>query len=96
MNSRTERLILGTVNAPWKRQIDGKTLAALIVSGNPGDWLPHLATFFSEVRAALIWDFAKDHGITDDVILSSYRVVRDLSGEVNPDFEEASAPDVPR
>jgi hypothetical protein len=81
------RLVLGTVNAPWKRSIDAVTLAALLNSGQTQDWLPHLATFFTEVRAELVVAFALAHGVQAGALKGSYVGVRGATGERNSELE---------
>lgn len=87
--TRIDNLVLGSVNASWKRSIDADTLAQAIASGDADEWLVHLATFFSEVRAALIVDFATSHGISSTELAASYVQIRDQTGERNTGLEEA-------
>ena len=87
--TRIDNLVLGTVNASWRRSIDADTLAQAIASGGVDEWLVHLATFFSEVRAPLIRDFAAAHGISPAQLAASYTQVRERTGERNCSLEEA-------
>ena len=87
----TDRLVLGTVNASWKWEIDAGTLAAIIQTGETDEWLCHLATFFSEVSASLILDFAEGHGIDMATLATSYAKVKSLTNEFNTDLEASFA-----
>lgn len=85
--ARIDSLVLGTVNASWKRSIDAEQLTATLKAGVEGDWLVHLATFFCEVRAGLIHDFAVAHGISTADLAASYALVRARTGERNLELE---------
>ncbi len=90
--SPVDRLVLGTVNAPWKRSIDGDQLAAAIVAGPAAGWsgwLVHVATFFSEVRPHLIRAFSDQHGIDWATVLQRYQELREETVEQNPELEAA-------
>jgi hypothetical protein len=82
-----DNLVLGTVNAPWKRSIDADTLARAVSTGEVGDWLVHLATFFSEVRSGLVLAFANAHHITMPDLSAAYTRVKGLTGEYNAALE---------
>ena len=86
--SAVDNLVLGTVNSPWKTSIDADTLAARLISCGVDKWLPHLATFFGEVRAELILAFAFHHGIPSDALKASYAAVHEATGERNPGLDE--------
>lgn len=85
--AQVDNLVLGTVNAPWKRSIDADTLATGISTGQIDDWLPHMATFFGEVRASLIVEFACAHGISRLSLATCYESVIVRTGERNFEFE---------
>ncbi len=74
--SAVDNLVLGTVNSPWKTLIDAETLVARLSSGGADEWLPHLATFFGEVRAELILAFAVHHAVPADTLRASYIAVQ--------------------
>jgi len=87
--SRTDKLVLGTVNAPWKRRIEAQDLAEAIANKAVQSNLVHAITFFTEVQPHLIFGFAKEHGIDEEVLKDSYRMVVALTNERNPDLEKA-------
>lgn len=87
MSRKIDNLVLGTVNAPWRRQIDAATLAALIVAGDIDTWLPHLTTFFTEVRAELALAFADQHSIPRADLCATYDAIRLKTGETSPALE---------
>ena len=76
-----DNLVLGTVNAPWKRSIDADVLACAIINNETDEWLCHLATFFGEVRRSLIMEFAEAHEISIDRLLSCHEIVKARTGE---------------
>lgn len=82
-----DNLVLGTVNASWKRSIDADTLAQAVATVDVETWLIHLATFFTEVRSGLIVSFANVHGISLDDLFSAYTKVKALTGEANLHLE---------
>jgi hypothetical protein len=84
-------LVLGTVNAPFKREITAVQLAQCLRSRDPGDWLVHVATFFTDVRPALVLKFAERHGISLDRLGGTYRSLKDATGERHRDLEAAMA-----
>lgn len=86
----TDNLVLGTVNAPWKRYIDAVTLAEKIATGEIEEWLCHLATFFGEVNPQLIFEFAENHAIPRQALKTTYKAVKARTGESCPALE---APD---
>jgi hypothetical protein len=84
-----DNLVLGTVNAPWKRTLNARTLASLVRRGDVDAWLPHVATFFTEVRPHLIIGFAQAHRIPRHSLVESYEKVRRATGESNEQLEQA-------
>lgn len=80
-------LVLGTVNAPYKRSITAAALAKSLVSGKSEPWTVHVATFFTDVKPQLIFEFAEMHGISRRVLASSYRALKTATGERNPALE---------
>lgn len=83
----SDRLVLSTVNAPYRRRIDAETLAGCLRSGRLGDWTAHVATFFVDVRPELVISFAERHGISHPRIAETYRAVRASTGERSPALE---------
>ena len=82
-----DRLVLSTVNAPYRRRIDADTLAQCLRSGEREDWTVHVATFFVDVEPELVVRFAERHAISVETIAKTYRSVRDETGERSPQLE---------
>jgi hypothetical protein len=80
-------LVLGTVNAPYRRSIRPKELVDALVSGESGRWTVHVATFFTDVRPELVLRFAELHGIPTHELASAYDGVKAATGEANPALE---------
>jgi hypothetical protein len=88
MVERTDGLVLGTVNAPYKRGITGDQLVAAIRDPQENlDWIVHLTTLFTDVRPALIFGFAERHLIDAGQLRRAYGYVKRKTGERNPEFE---------
>lgn len=83
-----DNLVIGTVNAPWKRALSAGQLASLVKSAELEDWLPHVATFFTEVQPHLLWGFARIHGISEGDLGTCYAKVKHLTGETNKQLEQ--------
>ncbi len=83
-----DALVMGTVNASWKTVLDADKLAQFVAVGDVETALPHLATFYSEVRSKLIVAFANSHGISMAQLRATYLTVKQLTGEQNPALEE--------
>jgi len=91
---RVDGIVLGTVNTPFRRSIDTATLADCLKSGEVGEWIVHLATFFTDVRPELGLDFARRHGIEMADLSRTYQAVKAATGACNPDLEDKlSAPE---
>ncbi|WP_451984792.1 hypothetical protein [Azospirillum endophyticum] len=78
-----DNLVLGTVNAPFKRSLDAETLAESVKSADVDTWLSHVVVFFIEVKAHLVIAFAKAHGITIAELQVTYAKIKALTGEIN-------------
>jgi hypothetical protein len=85
----SDALVLSTVNAPYRRAVDGATLAACLRTGEVGSWIVHVATFFVDVRPELAIRFAGRHGVDPGRLARTYEAVRDRTGERSPAFEAA-------
>ena len=81
--------VLTTVNAPYRRSIDGDTLAECLRSGDTAGWIVHVATLFVDVRPGLVIRFARQHGIDLARLAQTYRETRDGTGERSHAFEAA-------
>jgi hypothetical protein len=82
-----DKLVLATVNAPYRRKISGRTLAACLGRAEPADWAVHVATFFTDVSPRLIQAFAAAHGLSRSDLARAYLAMRSRTGERNPDLE---------
>jgi prevent-host-death family protein len=80
-------LVLGTTNAPYKRSITAAALAKSLASGKNEPWTVHVATFFTDVKPELIFEFAEMHGISRRVLASRYRALKAATGEGNQALE---------
>jgi hypothetical protein len=84
-----DQLVLGTTNAPYRRTISSTDLVARLTSRDWQNWIPHIVTFFTEVRPELVLQFARLHGISVRDLAAAYRSMRSASGETNPALERA-------
>lgn len=80
---KVDSLVLGTVNASFKKALDAETLALSIKKADVETWMSHVATFFLEVKAHLVIAFAKAHGITIAALKATYDKIKALTGETN-------------
>jgi|ERR1700726_3413529 hypothetical protein len=90
--ANVDKLVLATVNAPYKRDITASTLAECMLKADSGDWLVHVATFFTDVSPALIFTFAASHGIPRIKLAQAYLAVKSTTGELNLDLEAVLEP----
>lgn len=86
--SQIDELVLGTTNAPYRRSIGARELAGALTGGDVRPWLVHLATFFTEVRPALVLAFARVHAIPSNELMRAYGAMKQASGEANPALEK--------
>jgi hypothetical protein len=82
-----DKLVLATVNAPYKRAITAASLRDCLAEGNPGAWLVHLATFFTDVSPSLIVRFATSHDVSVSELARAYSAIKTATGESNPKLE---------
>lgn len=87
-----DRLVLATVNAPYKRNIDAVTLVDRLAAASLGDWTVHVATFFTDVTPDLVFGFADRHGISKPKLAEAYLAMKARTGERNPALEDMLAP----
>jgi hypothetical protein len=85
--SAVDKLVLATVNAPYKRSIDAATLRNSLARLDLDPWLVHVVTFFTDVAPELVFKFAGQHGISRAKLAQAYRAVKKKTGEQNPDLE---------
>jgi hypothetical protein len=90
-----DKLVLATVNAPYKRNIDAATLQACLARLNLDRWLVHIATFFTDVAPELVLKFADQHGISRSKLAKAYLAMKKRTGEQNPDLEADLVPVAP-
>src|SRR5258708_6965533 len=85
--SAVDKIVLATVNAPFKREIGAVTLGECIAQAEPNEWSVHVAAFFTDVSPQLIFGFAASHGISNAKLTDAYLSVKSSTGESNPDLE---------
>jgi hypothetical protein len=83
----SDMLVLGTVNAPFKREIDLASLIFCLKTGKVSPWLVHIVTFLTEVEPGLVFRFANAHGIPASQIALVYRDVKTATGMQNLNME---------
>jgi len=87
-----DKLVLATVNAPYRRSIDAATLRACLATLDLDPWLVHVATFFTDVAPELVFKFADQHGIARSQLAKAYLAMKRRTGERNPDLEADLVP----
>lgn len=87
-----DKLVLATVNAPYKRDISAAALSECLVSADLGMWPVHVATFFTDVNSDLILRFSALHGLSMAGLAKAYLAMKAETGERNPDLEAELAP----
>lgn len=87
MATKVDGLVMGTVNAPWKRTLTADQLALAVAQSQTSQYLTHLATFFGEVSPKLVLTFAAGHHISPEVLSATYERVKHLTGEANTSLE---------
>ena len=81
--SEVDKLVLATVNAPYKRNISAATPQHCIVELKFDDWQVHVATFFTDVATHLVFAFAEAHGISKSKLADAYLAMEARTGERN-------------
>jgi hypothetical protein len=84
-----DQLVLGTINAPYRRTINSTDLVARLTSRDWQNWIAHVVTFFTEVRPELVLQFARLHAIPIRDLAAAYRSMKLATGEANPALERA-------
>jgi hypothetical protein len=84
-----DQLVLGTINAPYRRTMEAADLVDRLTSRDWQNWIAHVATFFTEVRPELVLEFARLHAIPMQNLAASYRSMKSATGESNPALERA-------
>ena len=85
--SAVDKLVLATVNAPYKRRIDAAVLQNSLAKLDFDRWLVHIVTFFTDVAPKLVFEFADQHGISRSALAKAYLTIKKRTGERNPDLE---------
>ncbi|MDB5619106.1 hypothetical protein [Tardiphaga sp.] len=81
----TPTLVLTTVNAPYRRQLDADELAHCLRDPVAANALPgHMSSFFGEVAPALQIAFAAQFGIAKPQLVAAARAFAAYSGETYP------------
>lgn len=82
-----DKLVLGTVNAPWKVALSAEALANSIAHSDIASSLPHIVTFYTEVAPELVVAFARQHRIPPARLLRTYDSMKVRTGEMNMALE---------
>jgi len=78
-------LILTTVNAPHRRQLDALELANCLLDPAAAKAVPgHMSSFFGEVKPDLQLGFARLFGISEPQLAAAARAFAKYSGESYP------------
>jgi len=85
--SAVDKLVLATVNAPFKRNISAATLQECIAQARIDEWPAHVAAFFTDVSSSLVLRFAALHDIPKSRLAEAYAVMKATTGEQNLDLE---------
>ena len=93
--SAVDKIVLATVNAPYKRSIDAATLQHSLAKLDLDHWLVHVATFFTDVTPELVFEFADQHGISRLALAKAYQAMKRRTGERNPNLETDLVPVAP-
>ena len=82
---KSTTLVLTTVNAPYREQLDAPTLAHCLMDENAAKAKPgHMSSFFGEVDPALQVDFAESFAIPHAVLVAAAKAFAEYSGESYP------------
>ncbi len=87
-----DKLVLATVNAPYKRDISAAALKDCLANAELDVWPVHVATFFTDVSPDLIFGFAAAHGVTKHQLARAYWAMQAKTGERSPDLEAKLVP----
>jgi hypothetical protein len=87
-----DKLVLSTVNAPYKRDISAAALSECLANAELGIWPVHVATFFTDVNPDLVFRFAASHGISNSDLAKAYLAMKTETGERNQDLEAKLVP----
>jgi hypothetical protein len=82
-----DKLVLATVNAPYKRGISVAALSKCLANAKIDHWQVHVATFFTDVSPDLMFRFAASHGISKAALAKAYLATKTATGERNRNLE---------
>jgi hypothetical protein len=83
-------LILATVNAPHRKQLDAQTLAHCIVDHAAAKAVPgHMSAFFGEIKLEWQLEFARFYHISDRQLVEAAKAFALYSGESYPHSGES-------
>jgi hypothetical protein len=91
-NPAVDKLVLATINAPYKRDISAAALCDCLANAELGPWPVHVATFFTDINPDLVFSFAASHDISKSALAKAYFAMKTATGECNPDLEAKLAP----
>jgi len=78
-------LVLTTVNAPHREQLDAQALAHCLVDHAAAKAMPgHMSSFFGEVKPHLQLEFAHHFNITDAELVAAAKAFAQYSGDSYP------------
>ena len=87
-----DKLVLATVNAPYKRDISVAALSECLANAELDAWAVHVAAFFTDVSPDLVFSFAASHGISKPALAKAYLAMKTSTGECNSDLEAKLVP----
>ena len=90
--SAVDKLVLTTVNAPYKRDISAAALSECLANADLGIWPIHVATFLTDVEPHLVFRFTASHGISKSELAKAYLAMKAQTGERNPALEAELVP----
>ena len=83
--TKTDKIVLGTVNTPFKKSIGVDTLVASLKDESAAIvHAPYLSVFFGEIYPPLQESFVKQHKISKAQLLKTCKKVASFSGEKYP------------
>ena len=85
--SAIDKLVLATVNAPYKRDITAAILAGCLAGAEFGRWPVHVSAFLTEVEPDLVLRFAVAHGVSRDTLAKTYLAMKTHTGRCHPALE---------
>ena len=82
---KSAALVLTTVNAPYREQLDAQTLAHCLLDQDAAKQAAgHMSSFFGDVEPALQLEFAHLFNITDEQLFLSAKAFAEYMGASYP------------